>query len=143
VRGSLQPFHDMAAYLISRCLGPDLVAYLLALGVIVVGLLAKRLPAGPAQPRRWLSLKWLGLPVGCLLGLVMKDPVLLSGGAPWLAARLALTTLGLSAMALIVLAQGPAVENKIPRWTVMAGGLFIGWMVGFLAEGMVSMLWPI
>jgi hypothetical protein len=136
-------------YLISRCLGPDLVAGLLALGVAFGGLLARRRPTVMAQPSsaRWLSPLGLGpsvgLAAGCLLGLVMKDPVLLSGGTPWLVARLAITTIGLSAIVLVALAQGSTVERKIPQSLVITSMLFLGWVVGFLAEGAVSTLWPI
>src|SRR5262249_47374664 len=84
----------LANYLPARCFTADLVAYVLALGVLFAGLLMSRTPAPvtPSADKPTLALllraDWMftliGLAGGCLLGVALRDPLLLSGASPWM-----------------------------------------------------------
>ena len=148
-RSATRPYTGMAAYVVSRCFGPDLMAYLMSLGIIFGGLLARRIPPealGPA-PARFVRAGWvptaLSLAAGCLLGVTLKDPVLLSGATPWLAVRLGLTALGLAGVPLVILAKVSPAPRTVSLVRIVAGGLLLGLMLGYLSGGIVSAVWPI
>jgi hypothetical protein len=149
LRSATLPYTDMGAYLVSRCFGPDLVAYLASLCLIGGALLAGHAPVDSARqsPGRLLRIDGVftgaGLAAGCLLGLTLKDPMLLSGATPWLAVRLGLTALALTALPLVALAKASPAQGTVSLVRVLAGGLFLGLMVGYLSGGIVSAVWPI
>jgi CubicO group peptidase (beta-lactamase class C family) len=149
----------LAAYLLRNCFGSDSVAYLLSLGMLFGGLLASRTsfgaPRSPADATqltgrltlaRLFRTDWLytalGLAMGCLLGVALRDPVLLSGATPWLTLRLGLMTLGLAGISLGALLKGSPTRGTMSTMTILAGGLFLGWVLGYLGESIAWALWP-
>ena len=56
---------------------------------------------------------------------------------------LGLTALGLAAIPLAALALGSPAQETIPKLTLVAGGLFLGWVAGYLGESIAWVLWPL